>query len=246
MIFMQRYVQAIQSIFARNRFDINDLPCYGPPQETVKAFKIRSSQQVCLDKTSLANLGSYTNKHGIEIVLMFLSFLPCLSICPSVHKVPTLQLAVITRHRNSSTAHHRQEERCHRLPSHRYQIEEGAMADDPVLEDFGCDPQGKFEVEEEEGEASVEEQARKKARLSPLHIHRFAPLSFLADAVEETDGSFNVTAVGRPFGKNKEAYARKCYEELVKDIFNSRENFRKQTAPVRAAMLFVVGGSSGI
>ena len=102
------------------------------------------------------------------------------------------------------------------------------MADDPILEDFGCDPQDVVEVEEE---ASVEEQARKKARMSPLHIHRAAPLSFLADAVEETDGSFNVTAVGRPFGKNKEAYARKCYEELVKEIFNSREDFRKQTDP---------------
>ena len=122
------------------------------------------------------------------------------------------------------------------------------MADDPVLKDFGVDPQGRNEVEEEEEEeeASIEKRARKKARMSPLHIHRFAPLSFLSDAVEETDGSFNVTAVGHPFGKNKKAHARKCYEELVNDIFNCREDFREQTALVWAANLFVMGSSSGI
>eukprot|EP00977_Amphora_coffeiformis_P026616 scaffold28325_cov205-Amphora_coffeaeformis.AAC.5 len=121
------------------------------------------------------------------------------------------------------------------------------------LKDFGFDPEvdgsaveEEEEEEEEEEDASVEEQARKKARMSPLHRHHTAPLSFLADAVEEKDGNFHVTAGGQPFGKNKEAYARMCYEEIVNEIFQTREKFQNQTTPVKTANLFVVKGSSGI
>ena len=117
--------------------------------------------------------------------------------------------------------------------------------DKQELKDFGCDTEDGTSVAEEE-EALVEDQARKKARMSPLHRHHVAPLSLLVDAVEEKDGNFNVTGVGQPFGKYNEAYVRSCYEEIVHEIFETREKFRQQTRPVKTANLFVVGGSSGI
>ena len=96
-------------------------------------------------------------------------------------------------------------------------------------------------------EQSMEREQRKRARLSPLHQHFVAPLSFLADAVEAEEGTkFNVINIGLPFGKNKEAYARACYEEILADIHASRKEFRTATKPAKAAMLFVVAGSSGI
>ena len=99
---------------------------------------------------------------------------------------------------------------------------------------------------EEDDDDSPIELARKKARLSPLHLHCVAPLSFLSEAVEQKEGSFNVTNIGCPFGKNKEAYARKCYEDIVQEIYDRRKRFRKETKPIKAAVLFVVGGSSGV
>ena len=42
------------------------------------------------------------------------------------------------------------------------------------------------------------------------------PLSFLVDAMEAKDeDDFHIVDIGQPFGIQKEAYLRPCYEDLV-------------------------------
>ena len=110
-----------------------------------------------------------------------------------------------------------------------------------VLDEIEADSDND-DVTEEEKE-SAEEQARKKARMSKLHEHYVAPLSFIADAVESGASKFNITNVNMPFGNNHEAYARPCYEDITQKIRMLRKEFRSER---KAATLFVVGGSSGI
>ena len=98
----------------------------------------------------------------------------------------------------------------------------------------------------EENRSEIEEEARfKRARMSKLHENYVAPLSFIAGAVESAgaNNNFNITKVGMPFGHDKEAYARKCYEDITQEIHKKRKEFRSEK---KAATLFVIAGTSGI
>jgi hypothetical protein len=102
------------------------------------------------------------------------------------------------------------------------------------------------ETTEPVAEMSEEAQARKKVKESPLHENFVAPLSFLINAVGQGQGAsfnFNITHVNGPFGRNKEAYVRSCYEEMYKKIIATRKNNRKKQ---KRSMVFIITGSSGI
>jgi hypothetical protein len=90
---------------------------------------------------------------------------------------------------------------------------------------------------------SSEERAKKKRKESPLHEHYVTPMSFLEDAVQLSSLEFNLTAVNKPFGKSREAYARKSYEEIVLTINRKRKEFFKSN---RRSMAFIIRGSSGV
>jgi hypothetical protein len=88
-------------------------------------------------------------------------------------------------------------------------------------------------------ETADEERAQKKAKKSPLHEHYVAPLSFLVDAVQAaarakdnfSKNPFNIIDVEKPFGMVNEAYARQCYEDIVKaicTIFKKNRKNRKE------------------
>jgi ABC-type dipeptide/oligopeptide/nickel transport system ATPase subunit len=101
------------------------------------------------------------------------------------------------------------------------------------------------EGERKEDDCTDSEQVRaqKKAKAAPLHEDYSAPLSFLQDAVKaaQSDSSFNLTVIGKPFGSVKEAYARQCYEDVAQKIagvLKSNTEKKKQ--------LFVLRGSSGV
>ena len=68
-------------------------------------------------------------------------------------------------------------------------------------------------------------------------------MSFLEDAVQLSSREFHLTAVERPFGKSKEAYARVSYEEIVLAINSKRKEFLRKN---RRSMAFIIRGSSGI
>lgn len=97
----------------------------------------------------------------------------------------------------------------------------------------------------EEQAETDEERTRKKARESPLHEYHVAPLSFLVDALQASNG-FNVTRTRAPFGNNKEAYVRECYNDISDDIFRIWKERRMAWEGKKRAMLFTISGSSGI
>lgn len=113
------------------------------------------------------------------------------------------------------------------------------------LEDYQFTPPSGWSKEKQRVEESKEEQARKKARESPLHEYHVAPLSFFVDALQATNG-FHVNRTRAPFGNNKEAYVRECYNDLSDEIFHVWKERQTAWEGKKRAMLFVISGSSGI
>ena len=78
-----------------------------------------------------------------------------------------------------------------------------------------------LEYDESFGEWSLDEETLKLmrpeeiAKLSPLHQHYVAPLSFLVDAVH-SGNSFNITSTCAPFGNNLEAYVASATKAFLK------------------------------
>jgi hypothetical protein len=99
------------------------------------------------------------------------------------------------------------------------------------------------EAEEIGDDCTEEVRAQKKAKRAPLHEDYSAPLSFLQDALKaaQSDNSFNLTAIGKPFGSAREAYVRQCYEDVgqkINGVLNSDTEKKRK--------LFVLRGSSGV
>jgi hypothetical protein len=90
---------------------------------------------------------------------------------------------------------------------------------------------------------SEHKRKEKKRKESPLHEHYVTPMSFLEDAVQLSSADFNLTGSNKPFGKNREAYARKSYEEILLTINSKRKEFFKSN---RRSMAFIIRGSAGV
>jgi hypothetical protein len=120
--------------------------------------------------------------------------------------------------------------------------------DDSLLPDLGIDASVTDNTPPVVAIETDEERAQKRAKLAPLHINYVAPLSFLGDSVEAAlkNRNFNITKVGGSFGIAKEAYVRRCYEDIVRAILVIFNANRDRDPDLKRAMLFVIRGSSGV
>ena len=106
------------------------------------------------------------------------------------------------------------------------------------------------EMDRNETYENEDVRTKKRAKNATLHECYSVPLSFLEDAVSaaQKNDPLNLTNVGKPFGRYKEAYVRSCYEDIVQSIGEQLPT-GKATQIVEDEMrmkLFIICGSSGI
>jgi hypothetical protein len=89
---------------------------------------------------------------------------------------------------------------------------------------------------------------KKRAKLAAeLHKEHVAPLSFLTDAVDASEGYFQQEGeAGTLFGKGKEAYVRQSYVEVSNKLIGMIEAKYKDAETAKRALLIILRGSSGV